>query len=286
MTQDGFLEIAFGDGFHGRRLPTGTNNVRINYRVGTGLVGNLSAGSLIKPKHASPLVDSILQPLSASGGNAMEDSESLRSNAPASTLALERAVSLADFTHLATRYSSVWQARGFVESPGAGRRERITLMVVPAGGGPLGELEQDLRNYLLAHALPGVEVQVNAYRPVYLRVHITVRVKSDEFVPDDVVAAVDAALRSRFTLRNARLGETFYDSSLFQVVEQVTGVENSDCIIEAGTLVDGNGAAITVQQVLYTAAGAIKQIRPLDDQMVYLEPDVTAPVIDVAEFVL
>ena len=44
--QEGELFIVFGDATNGRRLPTGMNNVRIGYRVGSGLRGNLPAGRL------------------------------------------------------------------------------------------------------------------------------------------------------------------------------------------------------------------------------------------------
>jgi hypothetical protein len=49
MTEEGFLRIELGDGEHGRRLPTGANNVRVRLRLGTGLAGNLPAGRLEKP---------------------------------------------------------------------------------------------------------------------------------------------------------------------------------------------------------------------------------------------
>ncbi|HHD64274.1 MAG TPA: hypothetical protein ENK96_07940, partial [Desulfobulbaceae bacterium] len=100
MTEESFLKIMFGDGIHGRRLPTGRNNVRITCRVGTGLQGNLPAGSLTKPVKEHRFVEAIRQPLAATGGNDMEGIESLRENAPATILTLERAVSLTDFSSL------------------------------------------------------------------------------------------------------------------------------------------------------------------------------------------
>ena len=82
MTERQYLKIAFGDGAHGRRLPTGSNNVRLIYRVGTGLEGNLPAGSLTKPAKPHRLVKAVRQPMATTGGNDMEGVESLRENAP------------------------------------------------------------------------------------------------------------------------------------------------------------------------------------------------------------
>ena len=39
LTEDGYLHITFGDGEHGRRLPTGSNNVMVTFRTGAGLAG-------------------------------------------------------------------------------------------------------------------------------------------------------------------------------------------------------------------------------------------------------
>jgi hypothetical protein len=92
MQEDGTLTFAFGDGRHGRRLPSGTNNIRIKYRIGTGLAGNLAPYSLVKEVKPHPLIDGLLQPMAAAGGNDMESADSMRANAPASVLTIERAV--------------------------------------------------------------------------------------------------------------------------------------------------------------------------------------------------
>ena len=49
-------EIQFGDGIHGARLPTGSNNVRATYRTGGGKAGNVGVGKAIsKPQPKSKL---------------------------------------------------------------------------------------------------------------------------------------------------------------------------------------------------------------------------------------
>ena len=164
MTEDATLKITFGDGQRGRRLPTGANNVRITFRKGVGLSGNVTAGSFVKPAKAHRLVDKVRQPLDATGGNDMEGVTSLRENAPATLLTLERAVSLADFSYLAMSQSSVWQARAFARPTGLGRNQKVEVVVVPAGGGGLGPLGATLTRFLLNHAIPGIEVTVLPYQ--------------------------------------------------------------------------------------------------------------------------
>lgn len=233
LNEDSHLLIQAGDGTRGRRLPTGTNNVTVNFRVGNGLAGNIRAASISKPVKPLHLVDSVRQPLDATGGNDLEGIESLRSSAPATILTLERAVSLRDYASLAGAQSSVWQAAAFARQPRRRGRARVEVIVVPAGGGELGDLQRTLLSTLEAHALPTVDVEVTRYTPVPFNVDVIIRVKFTEYEPDDVTAAVRSALFDAFALRHRHLGQDLYVSEVFRVVEAVVGVENSSCIVKA-----------------------------------------------------
>jgi hypothetical protein len=237
MTEEGYLKITFGDGKRGRRLPTGNKNIRISFRKGTGLEGNLQSGSLTKAVQSHPLVDQVRQPLPASGGNDMEGVESLRENAPATLLTLERAVSLDDFTYLAMSQSSVWQARAFSRPAGLGRNEKIEVVVVPAGGGNLGALAITLANFLLTHAVPGLELSIKAYRHRTFALEVLVGVDKKACPPDEVITAVKSALEEAFSLKKRKLGQDLFLSEIYQVVESVTGVEHSQTVINGdGTI--------------------------------------------------
>ncbi len=236
MTEDGHLKITFGDGQRGRRLPTGSNNVRLTYRKGTGLDGNLDAGSFTKAAKPHHLVDKVHQPLPATGGNDMEGLESLRKNAPAALLTLERAVSLEDFDYLVMSQSSVWQAKAFARPTGLNRNQKIEVVVVPAGGGDLGTLAGTLTDFILAHSVPGLEVTVTAYRHQTFALEVLIAVDSAAYIPEEVVASVNSALEEAFSLKQRKLGQDVFLSEVYQVVETVTGVEHSQVVI------NGNGA--------------------------------------------
>ncbi|MBL4661558.1 MAG: hypothetical protein JKY19_14460 [Alcanivoracaceae bacterium] len=113
IDEDNKLSVHFGDGRHGRKLPTGIDNIRVNFREGNGEAGNLSPYSLIKIARLDPLVADFIAPLPATGGAMKEDPNHMRENAPAALLTLNRAVSLLDFEHLARQHSMVWQAKAF-----------------------------------------------------------------------------------------------------------------------------------------------------------------------------
>ena len=227
LTEDGYLQFTFGDGLHGRRLPTGTNNVRVAFRVGSGLAGNLAPGSLTKAARPNVRVASVAQPLDATGGNDREDITSLKEQAPKSVLTLERAVSLADFGALAARQSSVWQARAFALPTGGGRHASVEVVVVPAGGGPLGSLAADLETFLIANGLPGIDVTVSAYEAKPFDLEVDLEVKSAEFDPDEVRKNVETALFDTFSLKRRALGASLFTSEIYAVVENIAGVESS-----------------------------------------------------------
>ncbi|NTV95895.1 MAG: hypothetical protein HGA75_10855, partial [Thiobacillus sp.] len=230
--QDGHAEIQFGDGRHGRRLPSGGNNVRVAFRQGAGAAGNLAAGSFAKPAKPHALVDTVAQPIAASGGANREGNADLRVEAPATLLALDRAVSLEDYAKLARGHASVWQACAFRRPPGLGQRERIEVVVMAAGGGTLSDaLKQDLRAYLAARAQPGVTLSVSDYQRLGFRLEITLRVRTDAFDAQAVRDAVLAALASAFSEQARQLGQVLYRGEAYQVVDAVQGVENSDCRI-------------------------------------------------------
>jgi hypothetical protein len=234
LVRDGELAVVFGDGRNGRRLPTGANNVRVSFRSGAGLGGNVPAGSLAKVARPHPLVEAVEQPLAAAGGNDMEDVESLRRNAPAMVLTLERAVSTEDFASLAMGHSSVWQARAFFRRKADPRWQRVEVVVVPANGGELGALEDTLSEFLHAHAVPGVEVVISRFQGDPVSLDVQVEVDTHAFSPDAVVRAVRAALLDALSLRRRQLGQPLYLSDVYKVVEAVPGVESSICVM-AGT---------------------------------------------------
>jgi Baseplate J-like protein len=232
ITEDGTLELEFGDGQTGRRLPTGSNNVRVRARVGVGLAGNLPAGTLTKIAKPHPLVSAVQQPLPAVGGNDRETADSLRKTAPTTLLTLERCVSPADFASLAAAHASIWQARAFVRPSLGTRAHRVEVVVVPADGAELGELAQTLATFLQSHALPNVEVTVTRFLPLPVTLAVTVEIDLAAFEPAVVLRDVRAALYDALSLRRRQLGQPVFLGDIYAVVENVPGVSTSRCVLD------------------------------------------------------
>jgi hypothetical protein len=272
MTEEGNLQIAFGDGFHGRRLPTGRNNVAISYRVGTGSAGNnLVAGSLKKAVKPHNFVAEIRQPLSTSGGQEMENVDEIRRNAPAHLRTLDRGVSLADFEHLAGNQVGVWHAKAFLNPAGAHRNEFVELAVVPVGGAELGDLKQALEQRLVNLAVPGVVFKVSRFDPVPLTLRITLRVDTEAFDYVSVEKAVRSAVYQSFKLEVRAPGRPVYRAEVYESIEAVLGVVNSDVSIFPGLadpIVSEEGDEL--RRVSRGMLGEIWAAWPTDRQAVYV----------------
>ncbi|WP_020681053.1 baseplate J/gp47 family protein [Marinobacterium rhizophilum] len=277
LTGDGEMLLRFGDGEHGQRLPSGSSNVRIQARIGNGLAGNLPAGSLSKLKKPHDLLAAVLQPAAATGGGELEATEALRDNAPASVLTLSRAVSARDFQALAERQSRVWHAsaRALQNLPGAS--DRIELVVVPAGGGNLGDLASHLAKTLEQQACPGISVQVLRYEGLLLELDILLRIDEAAYDPDEVAARVRDTLIAALSLEKARLGAPLYRSRLYQLIESVEGVENADCSLNPGGFFNDQDLPSAPGHLFTGSDGSIRRISPHPGQLLYLNPALAPP---------
>ncbi|MCB1859699.1 MAG: putative baseplate assembly protein [Gammaproteobacteria bacterium] len=237
VDEAGVLSVCFGDGRHGRRLPTGIDNVRVRYRTGYGEEGNLAPMALEKMVSSHRLVTGFVAPLSTFGGAEKESVESMRENAPATVLALERAVSLDDFTHLASHHSMVWQARAFEKMPDRPGRPIVEVVVVAAGGAtffPESDTAVLIQHYLETHAAPMTPVSVISYEPVLLQLELTIMVDKSAFDVRQVEQAVAAQVQAALTLQQRRLGQALFRSEVIALLERVEGVENGHCRILDG----------------------------------------------------
>ncbi|MCB1958052.1 MAG: putative baseplate assembly protein [Rhodocyclaceae bacterium] len=281
QTEDGTLWIEFGDGRHGRRLPTGSNNVAVRYRQGAGAAGNLAAGLLVKPVHPDPLVAAVRQPMPASGGGERESVDGLRDNAPRALLALERAVSLSDFAALAQANAGVAQAAAFAAQAGLGQREQVEVVVVPAGGGSFTPaLAASLEAFLAAHTLPGVSVTVQPFEPVRVELQVTVRIRPEAFLADAVAGDVAAALAEALSLARRKLAQALHRGEVFALVDGVTGVENSDVLLVLST-----ADAARAARVVRDADGRIRAVHATPRQCIHVA-DMAAVRVTVEDFAL
>ncbi|MDJ0807568.1 MAG: putative baseplate assembly protein, partial [Gammaproteobacteria bacterium] len=285
VDEDGLLSVQFGDGRNGRRLPTGVDNVRVRYRTGYGEAGNLDANALVKIARPHRLIEDFVAPLASAGGAEKESAESMRESAPATVLALQRAVSLDDFTHLAAHHSMVWQARAFEKMPDRPARPLIEVVVVAAGGAtfnPGSETALLIQNYLQEHSIPGTPVSVISYAPLLLDLKVSIMVDEAAFDKKQVAQAVQDQLATGLALKQRRLGQPLFRSEVIALLEQVEGVENGHCEILATPYV---GLSVAERPRLHKADdGGIRRVSVKPHQLLYLDPDLHEPVVTTRQY--
>jgi predicted phage baseplate assembly protein len=224
LQEDGTLRIDFR-----RRLPSGQDNVAIRgYRVGSGAKGNtIPPRSLSEPLRPHAAIERIHQPFTTSGGSDGEAASAMRRNAPAHLKALGRAVSLDDFAVLARRQPGIAQARAQMHAT-ASWRDEVVVTVVPTGGAALENGSATaIAHSLMAKATPGVRVSIQPFDPVFVTISAVIGVDAKRYVPEEVQAAAEEALRHTFGLERRTLGQHLYAAEILAALEEVPGVENA-----------------------------------------------------------
>ena len=215
--ESGKAYVQFGDGAHGARLPSGSNNVRATYRKGIGAAGNVRAGALAQLLDRPLGAKGVSNPAAASGGVDPESEESARASIPLGVRTLGRAVSLLDYEDYALAFSGVVKAQAAVLALVGGRT--VVVSVAFEGGDRLDDLAASLRT----HGDPRVEVVVLAGTTQTFRLALKVAV-DPAYETDAVMAGVESALRAAYAFDARGFGEPAYRSGVMSVAHSVAGV--------------------------------------------------------------
>jgi predicted phage baseplate assembly protein len=148
----GNTDILFGDGVEGATLPTGQNNIQANYRIGSGLSGNVGAASITTLIDRPLGVSGVNNPQAATGGQDPQSVDDIRANAPLAVLTLGRAVSITDYQNFAQSFAGLAKASAIWIPSGPGRGVFLTVAAaggsaLPPGNPTLGNLITALHNY-------------------------------------------------------------------------------------------------------------------------------------------
>ncbi|HUI06054.1 MAG TPA: putative baseplate assembly protein [Verrucomicrobiae bacterium] len=221
---DGETTIEFGDGVTGARLPTGPDNVRAVYRKGIGLNGLVEAGQLTLLLTRPLGIKSVVNPEAATGAQNRELLDDARTNAPLTVLTLDRTVSLRDYEDFSRAFAGV--AKALATMTWDGQTQRVFITVAGPNGAAIPPDSATYQNLLAALQQAGdpfVNLRVQSYRPAYFRFGGTVKVKPD-YLTDEVLAAVEQALRTRFAFATRAFGQPVMLSEVIATVQAVPGV--------------------------------------------------------------
>ena len=167
--------IVFGDGVNGLVPPLGSP-ITATYQTNSGTIGNVGANTIVvylNPPAGDSRVTGVVgvsNPQNASGGSFAESIQSIQSQAPASLLTLNRAITVQDTNTLAREIA------GFVWASAVEQTYQIVnLYMAPNGGGPLSGLQIQNIELAMAGAIMA-NTTLNVLSATYVPVDITVNV--------------------------------------------------------------------------------------------------------------
>ena len=221
---DGRTTVQFGDGINGARLPTGQNNVRAEYRKGSGLGGLVEAGQISQLLSRPLGLKEVINPESAEGAEDAESRDAARQNAPTTVLTLDRAVSLQDYEDFSRTFAGIAKAQAVWVWDGRKRSIFITVAgvegeVLEEDGAVISKLKEALREY----GDPFVAFTIKSYRQALFQIHGTVTIHADHVV-DTVMAAVQAALLDRYSFDARSFGQPVALSEAIATIQSISGV--------------------------------------------------------------
>jgi hypothetical protein len=253
----------FGNGKQGARLPTGTENIRAQYRQGIGKGGNVAAGK-ISLLAARPLnVKEVINPQRASGGADAETRDQARKNAPVAVLALDRLVSTSDYADFARTFGGVGKAYSIRLSDGI--RELVHVTIAGFGDAPIDEgsdLLRNLRRALTDFGDPALPVAV-AVRELQLLV-VSAKVKLlPDYVWEKVAPKIRTKMLDTFSFEARELGQDVFLSEVISAMQSVQGVSYVD-VDALGGIAERNadGSLRTPNELIDAAQVIARQTAP------------------------
>lgn len=245
------VTVQFGDGISGA-IPTLLSEIRAEYTVGSGSLGNVVGATLTTIEHIPGLsesqttavqsVISVSNLLAAIGGSDPESNEQIRVSAPAALRSGNRAVTLKDFSDLALSVSgvgkanalaSVWNSVSLYIAPSRNAEDTDESPGLDSLGNPSEQylaLKENVETFLQDKLLIGTTVTINP--PDYIDAVVSVEyVRLPQYTATEVESGLKKALLTGFSYNNLFFQDTIYPQDVEYVLQQAAGVKNVRVIL-------------------------------------------------------
>jgi hypothetical protein len=237
--------ISFGDGRRGMVPPEAKNSiVSPQYRIGGGSIGNVNANTLTSLGRALAYIESVTNPLPATGGADRESIDEAKNRAPDTIKSRDRAVTTEDYEMLALRASTQLARARCV--PDRSNRGHVTLALVPKADlrtdeltrrlVPSNEVLRFVKRYLDDRKLVGTVLNVvrPRYKDLSVRVVLIRRsIGTSDRLRKDLELKLRKYLHALLGGRDGKgweFGRPVLKAELVHLVEEVPGVEGVDAI--------------------------------------------------------
>ena len=220
--------VLFGDNISGR-VPDADAIIYATYRIGGGLTGNVAANSLKTILTNAVTGLSVTNVSAATGGADEESTDSIRANAPLSLRALNRAVSLADYSALvvaagaakANAVADVYTSVTVYFAPSAGDLGVTNDGVTPSS--VFNTFKTTINNYLVGKVPANTTVTYQPPSYVELSIQAVVTVLP-QYRQTLVNTAVNAILSELLAFDNVTFADTIRLNDVLGAINSVEGV--------------------------------------------------------------
>jgi Baseplate J-like protein len=230
VESDGQAQLRFGDGERGRRPQAGAD-FEAAYRIGNGAAGNVGAESIKRAVTPFTGLQSLRNPLPATGGRDPEALERIRLDAPEAFRRQERAVTEADYAEVTERNPEVQRAAAAFRWTGSWYTTFVT--VDRLGGEDLdAALERELVRFLDRYRMAGHDLELEPPVLVPLDLALDVCVQPGVFRADVEQRLLERlsnrtlpdGTRGFFHADEFTFGQPVYLSRIYAVVQGTEGV--------------------------------------------------------------
>ena len=231
---EGKTTLAFGNGREGARLPTGTENIKAQYRNGMGKAGNVKAEQISLLVSRPQGVKEVVNPLRASGGADKESRDQARKNAPLAVKALDRLVSVQDYEDFSRTYAGIGKASAAELSDG--RRQIVYITIAGEEDAPIekhSDLYRNLKQTLHDCGDPYQAIRLELRELLLIVLSAKIKIQAD-YQWEPVVTQMRNALLNTFSFENRELGQDVMLSEIISVMQNVRGVAYVDVDVFGG----------------------------------------------------
>jgi predicted phage baseplate assembly protein len=228
---DGKTTVAFGDGHHGARLSSGSENVVALYRSASGKAFTAPAGKITLLATKPLGVKEVVNPLDVAPGSSPESRDSGRRNAPLGVALLDRLVSVHDYEEFSLGFGGVGKASA--TRLWDGRHEIVHVTVAGMDDSPLPADSQMLQSLVDALQLSGDRsqpVQVAPREFLFLVISANVTL-APGFIWDTVSKAIRQRLADRFGFDARGFGQDVVGSEVISAIQSLAGVASAQLVI-------------------------------------------------------
>jgi len=244
VDENNVVYVNFGDGVSGF-IPTKYSEVRANYTVGGGIIGNVNAATITDINYVSGLSESAITALGSSltvtnsaaiGGSDPETLDQIRISAPLSLRANNRAVTLQDYADLSLGVTGVGKANA-----AASVWTSVTVYIAPSrsatdtdkqpGLDDLGattieyaNIKASVTDYLSTRTLLGTTVTIQP--PTYVDGVLSISyTKLPQYTTTEVETSIKSTILSVFGYAGMNFQDTIYPQDIEFVLQQVPGIK-------------------------------------------------------------